>query len=349
MQHYLYISSKGADRHDAKNYRPITITSLLCRLLEKILKQKICQHFTENNTIPSEQHGFMKNKSCLTNLLETLEDITKWQDMGIPVDEIYLDFSKAFDKVPHQRLIYKLEKLGITGSLLTWIESFLFQRKQRVKIKGSLSEESHVKSGVPQGSVLGPLLFIAYINDLPLLVNSPTKVFADDTKMYKEIESISDADSFQADIDSLVKWCQEWGMKFNISKCYIMHYGKNNNNYLYHIQGHLLATCSTYKDLGVIVSNDLKPAEQIAKCVAKANQMVGMIRRTFSYIDKEIFLRTYKVFVRPILEYCQQSWAPYLVKDIEEIEKVQQRAAKLVPELRDMPYIHISDAIYTYF
>ena len=127
-------------------------------------------------------------------------------------------------------------------------------------------------------------------------------------------------------------------MNFLLSPYILYSASSFNNNYLYHIQGHLLATCSTYKDLGVIVSNDLKPAEQIAKCVAKANQMVGMIRRTFSYIDKEIFLRTYKVFVRPILEYCQQSWAPYLVKDIEEIEKVQQRATKLVPELRDMPY-----------
>ena len=147
---------KGEDRHDAKNYRPITITSLLGRLLEKLVKEKIYKHLQDNDVIPKEQHRFRTNRSCLTNLLETMEDITKWVDLGIPVDEVYLDFAKAFDKVPHRRLLFKLKKLGIKGVLLEWIESFLSQRKQRVKVRNTLSKEIHVKSGVPQGSVLGP-------------------------------------------------------------------------------------------------------------------------------------------------------------------------------------------------
>ena len=292
----------------------------------------------ENNIIPQEQHGFVNKRSCLTNLLETLEDITKWQDLGIPIDEIYLDFAKAFDKVPHQRLTYKLERLGINGVLLAWIESFLSGRSQSVKIRNSLSDFISVTSGVPQGSVLGPLLFIAYISDLPCAISSNSKIFADDTKLYRKIQCVDDSEYLQQDLDSLAAWCKTWGMQFNTSKCMVMHFGNNNPNYLYHINGRLLETCSTHKDLGVTISDDLKPDEQIAKCVAKANSMVGMIRRTFSYVDNDIFLKTYKVFVRPILEYCQEAWSPFLQKDIDDLENVQRRATKIIPSLSDLSY-----------
>ena len=329
---------KGEDRHAARNYRPITITSVLCRLLEKIVKKTVMDHFTESNVLPKQQHGFVNRKSCLTNLLETMEDITKWQDLGIPVDEIYLDFAKAFDKVPHQRLLFKLKKLGINDTLLTWIESFLSSRRQSVKVRNSLSDPTLVTSGVPQGSVLGPLLFIAYISDLPSIITSSSKIFADDTKLYRKIESINDSEQLQQDLDSLSEWCITWGMVFNTSKCVVMHYGKDNHNYLYHIQGKLLDPCSTYKDLGVMISSNLKPEEQISRCIAKANCMVGMIRRTFTYIDSDIFLKTYKTFVRPILEYCQEVWSPFLQKDITDIENVQRRATKIVPGFSEMTY-----------
>ena len=164
------------------------------------------EHFVENNVIPQEQHGFVNKRSCLTNLLETLEDITKWQDLGIPIDEIYLDFAKAFDKVPHQRLTYKLERLGINGVLLAWIESFLSGRSQSVKIRNSVSDFISVTSGVPQGSVLGPLLFIAYISDLPCAISSNSKIFADDTKLYRKIQCVDDSEYLQQDLDSLAAW-----------------------------------------------------------------------------------------------------------------------------------------------
>ena len=329
---------KAENRHQPKNYRPITITSILCRLLEKTIKRHVMEHLLENDLIPPEQHGFMPGKSCLTNLLETMEDITKWCDMGIPVDEVFLDFSKAFDKVPHQRLLYKLHKLGINENVLCWIESFLCNRTQRVRIRSSLSKQMPVDSGVPQGSVLGPLLFIAYIIDLPCQVKSSATIFAEDTKLYKKTETVQDANDLQNDLDTLTQWCEEWGMIFNRDKCCVMHYGYHNKRYIYHISGRLLTPCATHKDLGVIISDTLKPAEQISKCVTKANTMVGLIKRTFSHMDKDIFMATYKVFVRPILGYCQQVWSPYYVKDIEQLEQVQRRATKLVPELKDMEY-----------
>ena len=127
-------------------------------------------------------------------------------------------------------------------------------------------------------------------------------------------------------------------MLFNGSKCFVMHYGRTNSKYLYHINGNVIDKCTTYKDLGVIVSDDLKPTKQIDRCIMKANAMLGLIKRTFRYIDTEIFLKCFKTFVRPILEYGQQAWAPYLAKDIDELEKVQRRATKLVPSLADLPY-----------
>ena len=163
-------------------------------------------------------------------------------------------------------------------------------------------------------------------------------IFADDTKLYKKITCPEDADYMQKDIDSFYDWCTVWWMSFNITKCFIMHYGKTNNEYIYHINGNILSKCDTYKDLGVLTSNDLKVHAQLKSCVAKANSIVGMIRRTFTFIDGDLLTRTFKIFVRPILEYCQQVWCPYLSKDIEELERVQRRATKLVPYLKDLDY-----------
>ena len=329
---------KSEDRHYPKNYRPITITSVLCRLLEKIVKKHLMKHLADNKSIPKEQHGFVPNRSCFTNLLDTMDNISKLQDMGIPVDEVFLDFSKAFDKVPHQRLIYKLNALGIRGPILNWIESFLSQRTQRVKIRNTYSRSSSVISGVPQGSCLGPCLFLAFVCDLPFLVKALLEIFADDSKLIKGIPNLNEADSLQDDLNALTSWCKEWGMLFNVDKCQIMHYGRNNPRFLYHINGTLLSETTTYKDLGVHVSNDMKVMHHIDICVAKANAVLGMIKRTFSYIDKDIFLMTYKTFVRPILEYCQELWSPYLAKDIDKIERVQRRATKLVPEIKELSY-----------
>ena len=161
------------------------------------------------------------------------------------------------------------------------------------------------------------------------------------------MESPEDCQKLQKDMDSLLDWCNEWGMLFNIQKCRTMHFGRKNQSHQYNIAGTPIETCKTYKDLGVYITENLTPTEQISKCIAKANSMVGMIKRTFTFIDKDILLRTSKVLVRPILEYCQQAWAPHLIKDTEELEKVQRRATKLVPELK-LSLIHISEPTRPY-
>ena len=335
---YVSAIHKSGDRHDRGNYRPITITSCLMRVLEKIIKVQLLKHLEESEYISDHQHGFTAKRSCLTNLLHATEELIKKYDSGHIIDEIFLDFSKAFDKVPHQRLIYKLKRAGVNETALSWIESFLQGRKQYVRLNGTLSRLRNVTSGVPQGSVLGPLLFLVFINDLPDCITSNVKLFADDTKLYNIIRSIIDAEILQDDLTGLMEWCRKWKMVFNKSKCHILHYGKRNPMYLYHMGGRLLSSSGCEKDLGVIKSNDLKPRQHILSVIKKANQRLGMLRRSFTCIDKEIFLLVYKPMVRSILEYCHQIWSPYLKKDIEALERVQRRATKMVIGTSNMSY-----------
>jgi hypothetical protein len=234
--------------------------------------------------------------------------------------------------------MYKLEKYGIVGNLKYWLEDFLRDRKQRVCINSVKSNWLEVTSGVPQGSVLGPILFLLFINDLPSVISTNCKIFADDTKLYHPILALVDAERLQNDIDNLMSWANDWLLGFNESKCKVLHIGKKNPCYNYYMNGTELDTVTEEKDLGVLVTNNLSFSKHIAKAAAKANSVLGMIRRSFTYIDKESLLVLYKSYVRPHLEYCVQVWSPYLEKDKIVLEKVQRRATKLVPELKDLPY-----------
>ena len=329
---------KGGDKHQCKNYRPITLTSLLCRIMERIMKRSILSHLTDNDILIDNQHGFVQKRSCLSNLLLNIEALTTIYDRGDPVDELFLDLQKAFDSVPHQRLLFKLKKIGIEGDLLKWITSFLTGRQQRVAINGAYSKWCNVRSGVPQGSVLGPILFIIYINDLPEGIKSCCSIFADDTKVFRSIRCLEDADALQQDLIAMEDWTSMWKLRFNPMKCHVLHIGKKNPRYLYHLNGHLLAEVTSEKDLGVMVNQDLKCEVNTQLQAQKANKMLGIIRRTFNYLNKDSFLMLYKTYVRPHLEYGQQALHPYLAKDTEWLEKVQRRATKLVQGLKDLPY-----------
>ena len=330
---------KNGSRHMAQNYRPITMTSMLCRILEKIIKKTVVAHLDHHEYLSNCQHGFRQQRSCLSNLIMNLEEITSMIDNMHSVDQIYLDFQKAFDKVPHQRLIFKLEKAGISGKVLNWIESFLSHRQQCVKINGSYSNWTDVKSGVPQGSVLGPILFILFINDLPDSIDTCScSIFADDTKLNGRVDSDEDANSIQCDINNLHDWCNKWKLVFNSDKCHVMHFGSKNRKNYYHINGRLISPVMQEKDLGVIISADLKAENNVVYSVNKANRILGMIKRTFSYLNHEMLAQLFKVFVRPHLEFAQQAWSPYLRKDIDLLEGVQRRGTKLLKVIEDLPY-----------
>ena len=205
-----------------KNYRPISLTSVICKSLEHIIASQMMRHLEENNILIESQFGFRTRHSCESQLLVTVNDITKALDSRLQVDAAVLDFSKAFDKVAHKRLIYKLEYYGIRGHVLNWLHSFLHGRTQQVVINGQNSSLCDVTSGVPQGSVLGPLLFLIYINDVAINIKSELRLFADDIFLYRTIRNTNDHKILQDDLITLTKWAQNWLMEFNISKCNIL-------------------------------------------------------------------------------------------------------------------------------
>ena len=189
-KHYSLIQERF--KKQVLNYRPVSLTSVICKLLETIIRDHMIDFLVKHKLINSSQHGFLKARSCLTNLLCFLEEITKWVDEGSPVDVIYLDFQKAFDKVPHQRLILKLKSHGMGNSIINWIEQWLTDRRQRVVVDGEVSSWKSVFSGVPQGSILGPILFLVYINDLEEGVIGKILKFADDTKLFTKTKETGD-------------------------------------------------------------------------------------------------------------------------------------------------------------
>jgi hypothetical protein len=329
---------KKGPKDNPGNYRTVSLTSQVCKVMESILKDSITDHLYKYNLIMKTQHGFMKRKSCLTNLLEFLQFTSCQVDKGEAVDAIYLDFQKAFDRVPHKRLLMKIKAHGIVGTIANWIAGWLSDREQRVVLNQKTSEWINVLSGVPQGSVLGPLLFVIYINDIDHSVINRLLKFADDTKVYGVVSSNEQIDSLRADLVSLGKWSEDWLMLFNVEKCKVMHFGKNNMNASYSMGGVVLDVVKEEKDLGVIIQDDLKVSKQCTKAVTTANKILGMISRAFVYRSRDIVLQLYKALVRPHLEYCIQAWRPHLQKDINLLEKVQRRATKMVDALRKYSY-----------
>ena len=197
------IRKKGS-KHEASNYRPISLTSVVCKVMEAIIKDKVVLSLQEGSIITDRQHGFVRGRSCLTNLLEAFESWTRLLDEGYEVDVIYLDYSKAFDSVSHKGLLTKLKFYEISGELYSWIESFLSGRKMRVQVGCVLSDWEDVLSGVPQGSILGPLLFVLFVNDLPDWVSSRILMFADDTKIWSRISNLAESAMLQKDLNCLV-------------------------------------------------------------------------------------------------------------------------------------------------
>ena len=331
------IQKKG-DKSQPCNYRPISLTSVVCKVMETIIRDKIVKFLEVNELIKNSQHGFRNKRSCLTNLLDFYNDVFNIYDESKAVDIIYLDFQKAFDTVPHKRLLTKLQTHGVTGKFLNWMEDWLSDRKQRVVVNGKSSNWRNVISGVPQGSVLGPVLFITYINDIDEGLNCKISKFADDTKITGRVTTASERLQLQSDLDRLVNWSSKWQMKFNLDKCKVLHIGYHNTHSNYSMDGFRLTEVNQEKDLGITISNDLKHGKHCSEVVKTANKLVGFIGRAFEFKSEKVILTLYNALVRPHLEYCVQFWSPYYRKDIDKLERVQRRVTKLIPRLRNKPY-----------
>ena len=325
---------KKGDKQLASNYRPVSLTSVTCKVLEHIMYTNIMKHFLTNNILCDNQHGFRKNRSCETQLIHTIQDIaSKLRSGRDQVDIILLDFAKAFDKVPHQRLLHKLQFYGIDDCTLRWIRSFLTCRSQQVVLEGKLSEKADVVSGVPQGTVLGPLLFLAYINDLPQSTSSPTRLFADDSLLYRHIRGPDDSKILQDDLSALCQWEDRWQMKFHPEKCQVISICTNpkfRQATQYHLHGHKLKKVDSAKYLGVTISEDLSWTKQTNSASSKASKTLGFLRRNLYNATQEARCSAYSAFINPTLEYAASIWDPHQKADIDKLQKVQRRGARFV-------------------
>ena len=270
---------KKGGRDDAGNYRPISLTSVVCKTMEQIMKRQMTKFLEEKGYFSRHQHGFRAGRSCLTNLLETFESWTRYLDEGYGVDVVYLDYRKAFDSVPHIGLIEKLKAAGFGPKLVRWIEAYLEDRRMRVIVNNKTSAWRQVDSGVPQGAVLAPLLFLIYVNDLPDWIVSEIKMFADDTKIWRVIRNEKDMELLQEDLDSLSRWTEKWKLRLNVEKCKLMHIGRllKMNSYFITQCGvrSRLETTKEERDLGVVVRDNLQVEAQCRAAAARAKQGTG--------------------------------------------------------------------------
>jgi hypothetical protein len=323
---------KKGERFKASNYRPVSLTCIACKILEHIIVSKTMGHLNRHAILTDCQHGFRRRLSCETQLLTLTNELVHSMARHKQHDLAVLDFSKAFDRVPHSRLLTKLDHYGIRGNTLKWIEAFLTDRTQRVVVDGATSEPAPVISGVPQGSVLGPILFLVFINDLPLHVTSRVRLFADDCVVYREINSEEDCLILQNDLIKLAEWEKQWGMDFHPEKCSILcvHRKRNPIMFRYSLKDHILETDSTTKYLGVTLSQNLSWNHHMDITAKKGNSTLGFLQRNLRVSNEKVKTTAYTSLVRPGLEYCSTVWNPFTKDLVYKLEMVQRRAARYV-------------------
>ena len=333
---------KKGSKDDVTNYRPISLTCLVMKIFERILKDELLQ--LTSDLLDERQHGFLKNKSCTTNMVYFTDNISS--AINNPnthsVDVIYFDFSKAFDSVNHDLILEKLKyKFGIDGRFLNFIKNYLRNREQSVVIENCKSPSLPVLSGVPQGSILGPILFVLFINDLPSSLNAGTDIalYADDTKIWRPIASEEDHIILQSDINTLLEWSIINKMNFHPSKCKAVSVHNRPSpldmlpsvRFCYHLGDVLLEYADNEKDLGVIINPSLCFSEQQDALVAKANQQLGLVRRTCHFVQDIKRRRTlYLTLVRSQFEHCSPIWRPSNDTAMKKFESFQKRCVKWI-------------------
>jgi len=336
---------KKGKKHLVENYRPISLTCITCKIMESVIRDQMMDYFLSNKLFNNYQYGFIKGRSVVLQLLKIIDDWLINLENGNQIDIIYTDFEKAFDKVPHKRLLNKLMSYKVDVKLIAWIEAFLCNRTQQVRVNGILSKSQSVLSGIPQGTVLGPLLFIIFINDLPEVCKNLSDIFlfADDAKLYKSISDMSDCQKLNDSGQHFFDWSEKWCMKLNVDKCKVLSVKRKDDikfAYGFNKCGDcfVLEHVDHITDLGVTIDNDLCFDLHISEKINKAFQMLGIINRTFVDIDETTFLLLYKTMVRSHLEFAGSVWNPYKLNQIKNLEKVQKRATKLVRSCKLLSY-----------
>ena len=324
---------KSGDRSLVNNYRPISLLCIISKVLERLIYNHIIDYLS-TEVLNSVQFGFRRGKSTIQQLLLFFEDISNAANKHQQVDAVYLDFRKAFDSVPHVKLLQKLRACGITGQLWYWFHAYLSNRQQATVIERHVSGYLPVTSGVPQGSILGPILFILFLNDLPSVVSAAKILkFADDTKCYKTVSDGIDAALLQEDIDNIGDWSKANDLGFNPNKLALIHFHRRHSimDTSYCMHGSEIASRDSHRDLGILVSDDLSWSCHHKSILAKAYGKLAMIRRTFSNLcpinsRKKLYIS----LIRSQLVYGSQLWRPMHIKDIRKLEQMQRRATKFI-------------------
>ena len=341
--HISPIFKKGK-RTDPLNYRPISLTPVPCKTLERIITKTLYQFLDDHLIFDDAQFGFRANRSVSDQLLLTYDKITQWYDAGYTVDLILFDFVKAFDRVHHETLLAKLSSIGISGNLLQWIRSFLTNRTMSVSINGSHSRPVLVISGVPQGSVIGPLLFLLFVNYICANITCNYKLFADDLKLYIHHTSCSSqpySQELQHNIDLLFSTAASWGLEFAPDKCVHLRFKRGpvlQNNTIYSIGGEALVSKSSHKDLGVTVDTTLRFHPHIRSAVAKAGGVASNLLKSTLCRLPEFMTTLFMSDVRPLLDFASPVWNTRFSGDLSLLESVQRRWTKQVYNLSSLSY-----------
>ncbi|KAL5271503.1 hypothetical protein ACHWQZ_G001943 [Mnemiopsis leidyi] len=321
------------------------------KVYERVVRKHMVQYLEANNLLSDKQHGFRFNRSCLTQMLDHFDSIFEGLTKGNDTDSIYLDFAKAFDKVDLDLLLRKLKRYGFHQKLIGWIQSFLTDREQVVVVNGVHSNSAKVLSGVPQGSVLDPLFFLLFINDLEEVVKaSKVSFFADDTRVSKQISRFEDCALLQADLLRIIEWANRNNMKLHEQKFELLNHLHNRKNFtselpfyvetlLYKVSGEVtLYPVEHVRDLGVVVSSDLSWSRHISNMVTKARSTLSWVFSVFKTRDRTVMITLYKSLVRSLLEYCCPLWDPTRATEMQMLEGVQRTFTSCIGGLNDMNY-----------
>ena len=337
---------KCGSKSTATNYRPVSLTSVPCKMMERFLAEHIMSFLESNNLISPNQFGFRKGRGTEDQLLLAYSDVVKWVDEGCTVDMVFLDYSKAFDVVNHGVLLSKLRDLGFSDQMLRWVEQFLVGRRMFVAICGSYSGEEDVLSGVPQGSVLGPLLFLIYVNIVAAGALSQWYAFADDFKLYVSYPRTGDHQNvtqLQTDLNLISNVSRSWNLGLNKTKCVVMRFGRGRvyeegSGSGSHIDGVELKLVKSHRDLGVIVDHTLKFHSHVSSLVNKASGLSNQLLRGTVNRTSEFMLRLFISHIRPLLDYCSTVWSMGYVGDLKRLESVQRKWTREIEGIEHLTY-----------
>ena len=311
--------------------------------MERVLRRALVGYLELYNKFDPQQHGSRAGRSTLSQLLQHQDEILSALEEGANLDCIYLDFSKAYDKVDHGILLHKLKAMGISGKLGRWIMNFLLERRQQVLVNGSKSSISFLRSGVPQGSVLGPMLFLIFIGDISKGVSANTLVYVDDSKVKDKIETEEDVSRLQENLDKIYQWERTNNMKFNGDKFLILRYGRNHEIkedtcYFTEDMEYIIEEVDSCRDLGVTMENSAKFEIHIEKVCKKVRQKCGWVLRTFYSRDQHFLRHMFNTLIQPHIDYCSQLWSPQEGPQLDKIEKLLKNFTAKIPSLKLLPY-----------